>query len=142
MFATAVASGAITDLVSYYHTVGSFGRPNIWRFEAEQWNMGSPHQIPELYRANSSIFHADKIDKPLLLWSGKNDPQVDMRQSQEFYLALRRLRKKSIMLLYPNEGHILLDKKNQKDITIRTLQWFNYFLKDEITSDWISFGVN
>ncbi|WP_228011931.1 alpha/beta hydrolase family protein [Flavobacterium hungaricum] len=142
MFASVVASGAITDLVSYYHSVGSFGRPNIWRFEAEQWNMGSPHEIPELYKANSAIFHADKIDKPLLLWSGKNDPQVDMRQSQEFYLALRRLRKKSIMLLYPDEGHILLDKKNQKDITIRTLQWFNYFLKDDHTSDWISFGVN
>lgn len=139
MFAAAVASGAITDLVSYYHSVGSFGRSNIWRFETEMWNMGSPHEIPDLYKANSPLYNATKIQKPLLLWAGKNDPQVDMRQSQEFYLALRRLKKKSIMLLYPDEGHILRNKENQKDITIRTLQWFNYFLKDDHAPQWITF---
>lgn len=142
MFAAAIASGAITDLVSLYYSVGRSGNPEMWRFEGEQWNMGgSPHDIPSSYHANSPLPNAVNIQSPLLLWSGKNDKQVDIHQSLEFYLAMRRLKKKSIMLLYADEGHVFTKPDNQKDITIRMIEWFNYFLKDDHSYSWINKGV-
>ncbi|TDW52098.1 prolyl oligopeptidase family protein [Flavobacterium sp. 270] len=142
MFAAAIASGAITDLVSLYYSVGRSGNPEMWRFEGEQWNMGgSPHDMPSIYAANSPLPNAVNIQSPVLLWSGKNDQQVDIHQSMEFYLALRRLKKKSIMLLYKDEGHVLIKPDNQKDITVRMIEWFNYFLKDDRSYSWIDKGM-
>lgn len=142
MFAAAIASGAITDLVSLYYSVGRSGSPEMWRFEGEQWNMGgSPHDMPSIYNANSPLPNAVNIQSPVLLWSGKNDLQVDVHQSLEFYLALRRLKKKSIMILYKHEGHILTKRYNQKDITVRMIEWFNYFLKNDHSYSWIDKGM-
>ncbi|OXA73739.1 hypothetical protein B0A67_03445 [Flavobacterium aquidurense] len=143
IFATAVAGGAITDLNSFYLTINQkSGKPDMWRFQSEQWRMGkTPFEAPLAYESNSPIAHVQKIKTPLLLWSGKQDQQVDPHQSVEFYLALRRLGKKNITLFYPNEGHVLTNATNQKDLTIRMLEWFGYFLKDEPATQWIKEGL-
>ncbi|SMC88792.1 S9 family peptidase [Pedobacter africanus] len=143
LFATAIASGGITDLISFYHTINPYtGEPDMWRFKNQQWNMGgSPYELPELYKANSPIAHVQNVQTPVLLWTGKSDSQVDPHQTMEFYLALRRLGKKGIMLQYPNEGHALLDSENRKDLTNRMLDWFNYFLKDDKSIEWIAKGT-
>lgn len=143
IFATAVSSGGITDLTSYYLTVNqNSGKPDMWRFQNEQWNMGSTiFEAPEDYDRNSPIVQVQKIKTPLLLWSGKQDEQVDSRQSIELYLAMRRLGKKNIMLLYPGEGHSILKPENQKDLSCKLMQWFDYFLKEEKSISWITQGT-
>jgi len=144
MFSAIVASGGITDLNSFYFTVNQrSGQPNMWRFQSEQWNIGkSPYEDPVSYYNNSPITQAEKITAPVLIWTGKSDKQVDIHQSLEFYLALRRLGKKCIMMLYPDEGHVLTNEVNQKDSTIRVLEWFDYFLKNKQDKKWISGGIN
>jgi len=144
MFATAIASGGITDLNSFYFTVNQrSGKPDMWRFQSEQWNMGkTPYEDPISYYNNSPIMQAEKITAPVLLWTGKSDMQVDAHQSYEFYLALRRLGKKCIMMLYPNESHVLTDAANQKHITLKVLEWFDYFLKNNQDKKWITEGIN
>jgi dipeptidyl aminopeptidase/acylaminoacyl peptidase len=139
IFAAAIASGAITDLVSFYHNINkSTGRPDMWRFKNEQWNMGgTPYNLPDKYYANSPINFVQNIQAPVLLWSGKNDTQVDTSQSIEYYLALRRLGKKANMLLYPDQGHLIINNEQQIDLSLRTLQWFDHFLKDNKQS-WIN----
>ena len=87
---------------------------------------------------NSPLAFIENLQTPLLMWSGKEDTQVDPFQTTAYYMALRRLNKKNIMLLYPKESHTLLNPVNQKDLTIRVLQWFDYYLKDEKTPYWIS----
>lgn len=142
LFAAAISSGGITDLFSYYYSLGRSGAPESWRFYGEEWNMGkSPFELPGSYTANSPIVHAENITTPVLLWTGKNDQQVNPYQTYEFYLALRELRKKTVMLVYPSAGHLISDPVNQKDITVRTLEWFNYYLKDNHSYTWISTGT-
>lgn len=140
IFSAAIASGGITDLVSFYYTINKGnGRPDMWRFKTEEWNMGgTPYEIPKAYYDNSPINYVQNVQTPVLLWSGKNDYQVDTHQSMEFHLALRRAGKKSMMLLYPDEGHGIINKEKQKDLSVRTLQWFDHFLKDK-KSEWITF---
>lgn len=143
IFAAAVAGAAATDLASFYMTLGwNTGRPDMWRFETQQWRMGkSFYEDKDGYERNSPIIHAQNITTPLLSWTGNVDLQVNWSQSVEFYLALRRLNKKHIMLLYPNEGHSLKKNENQKDLSIRLHEWFDYHLKDSAPAAWIKKGL-
>jgi dipeptidyl aminopeptidase/acylaminoacyl peptidase len=143
LFAAAVSGSGINDLTSFYLTVCLNSRkPDIWRFETEQWMLGkTPVEAPYLFQKNSPIYNADRIKTPLLLWAGKEDTQVDVRQSIEYYLMLRRLGKKTIMLLYPKEDHVLYKTANQNDLSSRIQQWFDYYLKDDRSAQWITKGT-
>lgn len=143
IFAAAIASGAITDLNSFYHTVSpQLRKADMWRFVGEQWRMNkTPYEAPELYNANSPLVHVANITTPVLIWTGKEDILVDTHQSLEYYLALRRLGKKSIMLLYPEEGHVIIKPSNQADVTQRMLEWFDYYLKDDQSLKWVTDGT-
>jgi dipeptidyl aminopeptidase/acylaminoacyl peptidase len=144
LFATAIASGAILDITSFYLTVGwNTTKPDMWRFATEELRMGTktPFANSADFDRNSPLAAIEKLNIPLLLWSGKQDTQVDWRQSLEYYLALRRLGKKNSLLLYPNENHTISNPTNQKDLTERVLQWFNYYLKEDKTATWIANGI-
>jgi dipeptidyl aminopeptidase/acylaminoacyl peptidase len=143
IFAAAVSGSGVSDMVSWYLTMGWNGsKPDMWRSETQQWRMGkSFYDDQHAYYRNSPIVHALNIQTPVLLWSGKLDYQVDWHQNMEFYLALRRLGKKNIMLLYPDEGHVIFGVDNQIDLTNKTQDWFDYYLKDKKTTEWINKGV-
>lgn len=115
----------------------------MWRFVSGGWRLGqkTPFTNRTDFDRNSPLEFIEKLQIPLLMWTGKEDSQVDSYQSMSYYLALRRLGKKSIFLQYPKEGHTLLNPTNQKDLTQRVLQWFGHYLKDEKTNDWINNGT-
>lgn len=145
LFAAAVAGAAgATDLTSDYLSVGiGSGRPEMWRFESQQMRMGkSLFDDRAAYDRNSPVVHAKNIATPLLSWTGDADPQVNWSQSLEFYLALHRLGKKHIMLVYPKEGHNLSQPKNELDLAVRIHDWFDYHLKDLPAAPWINKGLN
>jgi len=143
LFAAAVSGSAATNLSSFYFTLGwNTGKPDLWRFETDQWRMGkSIFDDREGYERNSPIIHAKNITTPLLSWTGDEDKQVSRNQSIEFYIALRRLKKKHIMLLYPGEGHSLDKTINQIDLSTRMHEWFDYHLKDSKAPSWIKRGL-
>lgn len=130
MFAAAVAGAAITDFVSSYLWVGGMQKPNFFYYEFTQLRMGkSLYDNYAGYLQNSPIYHADKVNTPLLSWAGEQDIQVDYYQSIEFYLALRRLGKTNTMLLYPKENHTLSDPIHKQHLTRSIEQWFDFYLK-------------
>jgi len=143
IFAAAVAGSAVTDLTSFYLSVGiASGIPDIWRFEDQQWRMGkSLFEDRAGYARNSPIEHVENITTPLFSWTGDADSQLPWQQSVELYVALRRLNKKHIMAVYPKENHTLSDPKNQKDLSIRINEWFDYYLKDAKPAGWIIKGI-
>ena len=140
IFTAAIAGSPITDLVSSYLSMGKDNH-NIyfWRFEGQQMRMpDSFFKNPDAYYKNSPIHHASGIHTPLLIWSGTSDQMVDYTQGLKLYLALRRLDRESILLLYPNQDHILDRIKDQVDITQRTKEWFDFYLKKKKAVDWIT----
>ncbi len=144
LFAAAVAgAAAATDFSSDYLSIGiGSGIPEMWRYESQQMRMGkSLFEDRAGYDRNTPVVHASSITTPLLSWTGDADPQVDWHQSIKFYLALRRLEKKHIMLVYPKEGHSLMDKKNWNDLSVRIHNWFDYHLKDLPAAPWIRNGI-
>jgi dipeptidyl aminopeptidase/acylaminoacyl peptidase len=137
MFAAAVAGAAITDYVSGYLWVAwGFQKPNFWHYEFGQLRIGkSLYDNYAGYLQNSPIYHADKVNTPLLSWAGEQDSQVHHYQSIEFYLALRRLAKTNTMLLYPGENHTLSDRLHQQHLTRSVEQWFDHYLKGDKKPD-------
>lgn len=144
MFRAAVSGSGISDLTSFYLSMGwNYGITDIWRFESEQFRMGKPlFENFEGYSANSPIRHATAINTPLLSYTGDKDYQVSSFQSMEFFVALRRLKKEHIMLVYPDEEHVLHSKTNQKDLTLKMLEWFNYHLKDTAKPNWLMLDIS
>lgn len=145
IFAAAVSGAGISDNISYYFNISKNGtfQSEMWRFESQQWRMGkSLYEDKEAYLRNSPIMNAEKVKTPLLLWTGKEDRVIPYNQSISYYLALRRLGAKSIMLIYPAEDHTLENPVNKADLSKRMMNWFDYFLKKESFSEWISTGTS
>lgn len=139
LFAAAISGAGVGDLVSFYLNLNWItGIPDIWRMESQQWRIGkSLFENRNLYYENSPISYAENVKTPLLSWTGQEDYQVNWHQSVLWYLALRRLNKEHILLIYPKEEHALLKSENQIDLSIRIKDWFGYYLKDEAPADWI-----
>ncbi|WP_432221894.1 alpha/beta hydrolase family protein [Flavobacterium sp. TMP13] len=143
IFATIIVGAGVTDLISSYFSIGwNNGRPEIWRYEYDMWRMGkSFYEDMDGYLRNSPIMHAQKISAPILIWTGELDLQVHYHQSIAFYNALRRLGKKEIMLIYPENRHVLTQGRGQIDFTHKYEQWLATFLKDAQPSEWIKKGI-
>lgn len=132
-FKAAVSSAGVADLRSFYFTVNwETVKADMWRMETQQWRMGRGYyEIPGSYADNSPIEHIEKVQTPLLLISGKADYQINWQQSVMMFLAMKRLKKETELLLYPGEGHVLMKKENQLDADKRIKQWLDKYLKEQ-----------
>lgn len=131
IFAVAVAGAALTDPFMGYLTLNfDYGRSLGWKFESQQFRMGfSPFTNLDAYIKNSPVMQAAKIDTPLLSWTGNEDKSVYWEQSIALHLALRKLQKRNVLLVYPGEGHSLSNPEAQSDLSKRTKNWFDHYLK-------------
>ncbi|GAA0556407.1 prolyl oligopeptidase family serine peptidase [Chitinophaga japonensis] len=141
LFAAACSDVGVIDLISLYGhlrmgtTCQEFCEMAQLRIGASLWEKN------DLYIKNSPIFQAGKVTTPVLLVSNKQDKNVPFTQGVKFFTALRRLGKRAWMLQYDNEGHNIFQRKNQKDISMRIMQFFDYYLKGAPIPEWMAAGV-
>lgn len=131
MFAAAVSGSGISDPIGWYFSMDwNMKRPEFWRFEDSVFHIGAPFfSNKKKNLTQSPLLFADRINTPLLIWTGKEDRHVDWEQSVTLHLALRNLQKTSTLLVYPKEAHIVMDKTRAKDLTNKVLGWFDHYLK-------------
>ena len=145
MFAAVVTGAPPTDLTSFVGTLyRSSGTIQQGITEVGQVRMGkdvTPWSAHELYESQSPVHNAPKIQTPFMILHGTADGSVDFGQGLEFYAAARRLGKKVILLSYPEEGHHLGRRENQKDFQIRMKQFFDHYLKGAPAPLWMTEGV-
>jgi dipeptidyl aminopeptidase/acylaminoacyl peptidase len=143
VFSAAISGAGISDTIAWYFSMGKdIEAPQAWRFENQQFRMGKTfYEDKQSYFRNSPILNAVNVTTPLLQWCGKADSAVTWEQSVAFYIALRRLQKKNMLLVYPDESHAISKKINQQDLTLRVQQWFDYYLKKQPPAMWISEGT-
>lgn len=140
LFKAAVSGAGFSDLMQGYLTMKwDTSRPDFWQFEEQQMRMGeSVFNNYQSYLNNSPVYHVGNVNTPLLLWSGKQDFHVSWSQSVSMFLSLKRLDKETVLLLYPEEGHVLEQFENKKDLGIKIKEWFDYYLKDYGKPLWIN----
>lgn len=135
-FAAAVCgSGLMNTISSYFVHEAGIPRSNAWRFESQQGRMPfSPFEDWKAYERDAPLPNASNCTIPLLSWAGKKDPTISWTQSAEFHMALRRLGKRNVFILYDNETHTIVTQELQRDLTIKTKNWFDFYLKGKETS--------
>lgn len=130
-FKTTVVGSAITDLISYYHDYNIDNQSDqLWRLENYQLRMGdSLYNLKDKYYKNSPLFHVEELQIPVLIWTGKEDYNVNWYQSVYFFMGIKRLGKKAELLLFDHEGHALKNKTNQQFLSNKIKNWFDTYLK-------------
>ena len=59
----------------------------------------------EFLNSQSPLFKADQIKVPLLIGQGKNDPRVNVAESDQIVAAMRKNNKPVEYYVFPDEGH-------------------------------------
>ena len=142
-FKAAAPGAAVSNMTSAYSGIrwGS-GLPRQFQYEHSQSRIGgSLWEYPMRYFENSPVFHADKVQTPLLMINNDEDDAVPWYQGIEFFLALRRLNKEAYMFSYNGEKHGLRKRINQKDYTHRLQEFFDHFLKGAPAPEWMEKGI-
>jgi dipeptidyl aminopeptidase/acylaminoacyl peptidase len=145
LFEAAESGAGLTDLISDYNDLEG-GEVTSWAvesyYEIGQGRIGKTlWNGPQLYLKNSPILEADKVTTPLLLMHNFKDTNSPWYQGLEFYLGLRRLRKKVWMLQYDNDGHVVNTLPDEIDYTIRVNQFFDHYLKGAPAPSWMVNGI-
>jgi dipeptidyl aminopeptidase/acylaminoacyl peptidase len=143
LFAAAWAGAPVANMTSAYGGIrwGS-GLNRQFQYEKTQSRIGANlWEKQNLYIENSPLFHLPKVTTPLVIMSNDADDAVPWYQGIEMFTAMRRLSKPVWLLVYNNEAHNLIERKNRKDIQIREQQFFDWKLKGEKPAKWLTDGV-
>jgi dipeptidyl aminopeptidase/acylaminoacyl peptidase len=143
LFAAAVAGAPLTDMVSMYSLVykntggfnGAIFESSQGRFKGGFWDNW------DAYYRNSPVFFAKNVKTPLMILHNDKDGAVDFTQGVEYFNTLRRMGKPVVLLEYPGENHGLARPANQQDYTVRMKEFFDHYLKDAASPDWLEYGV-
>ena len=140
-FAAYISGSAHSDLIRNYFSYSYDTHiPQTWQIENGQYMMGvSFAEDKERYFKNSPIHYVDQVQAPILLWTGMKDENVQWEHTMEFYIGLKRYAKDVIALFYGDGYHTFYDNpQNNEDLRWRSLDWWDYFLKDKKDISWIN----
>ena len=120
-FKAAVAGAAVTDLLSFQAA------------DIPSWLPGAqmqalPWEDQGLYLRCSPISYANRIRTPTLILHGADDQRVPVSQGYELYHALRLRTMPTEMVVYPREGHAIMERHHQRDLLVRVGDSFDRFL--------------
>lgn len=123
-FKAVVAGAGAADWLSYY------GQNSIDQWMNSYFNV-SPYDDPQAYARLSAMTYIKKAKTPTLVLVGEYDGECPPAQSMQFWHALKELKVPTQLVIYPDEGHDFQKLENTVDVTLRTIEWFNYYLNNK-----------
>ncbi len=121
-FGAAVAGAGIANWQSYY------GQNLI-----DQWMIpffgASVYDDPAVYEKSFPIRFIKNVKTPTLVIVGERDAECPASQSYEFWHALKTLAVPTKLIIYPGEGHLFIEPKNQANRMDQTVAWFDNYLR-------------
>lgn len=144
MFKAAVAGAPLTNLISMYSSIyWNSGSANQPIFESSQGRFTSGYlDNLEAYMRNSPVFHAKKVQTPLIILHNDKDGAVDFNQGVEYFNTLRRLQKPVVMIQYKGENHGVVKPANRRDYTVRMKEFFDHYLLGKPAPAWLKDGIS
>jgi dipeptidyl aminopeptidase/acylaminoacyl peptidase len=88
------------------------------------WEGTGPHPHDQV----SPVSFAPKVRTPVLIMQGEDDTNVPVSQAIYFHRALRWYGAEHELVVYPREGHGLVERNHQLDLLRRTRAWFDRWL--------------
>lgn len=107
--------------------------PPYWESfrEALYKEIGNPTTQRDFLIETSPLFHADKINKPLMVLQGANDPRVIKPESDEIVAAVKKNGVPVEYVVFDDEGHGFTKKKNQIEGYGKVLIFLDKYLRAE-----------
>jgi dipeptidyl aminopeptidase/acylaminoacyl peptidase len=112
LYAAAIDYCGVSNLFTFINTIPPYWKPYL---EMLYEMIGHPEQDKALLEATSPALHAARIQTPLLIAQGANDPRVKKAESDQIVEALRKRGVEVEYLVKDNEGHGFENEENRFD---------------------------
>jgi dipeptidyl aminopeptidase/acylaminoacyl peptidase len=89
---------------------------------------GTPEEKPAVYRKANILADVGRIQTPLLIMHGEQDPQVPPQESQQLVAALKQAGKTYSYYTYPGEGHGISQREHRLDAWRKQLAFLQKYL--------------
>lgn len=126
IFAAAISHAGISDITSYWGE-GYWG----YSYSALATADSYPWNARDIYVEQSPLFHADKINTPILFLHGSVDTNVPVGESIQMFTALKLLGKETAFIQVTGQNHQIFDYKKRSDWNNTIYAWFAKWLKEQ-----------
>jgi dipeptidyl aminopeptidase/acylaminoacyl peptidase len=99
-----------SNLITLLQSNPPYWTPMLGEFKKR---VGDWEKDADSLKARSPLFKADRIQVPLFIVQGANDPRVKQAESDQIVQAVRKSGKPVQYLLFPDEGHDLARPENE-----------------------------
>lgn len=120
----AAATGASATLY-----VVNYGHDQYQRWWDQELGYPWEPESRELYEKMSPFNKVANVKTPTLILCGEKDWNVPVINSEQLYMALKKLGVPTELVVYPGEGHGSFAPTHQKDVWERYLDWFGKYLQ-------------
>ncbi|MFK7747506.1 MAG: prolyl oligopeptidase family serine peptidase [Kordia sp.] len=123
LYAAAVDYVGVSNLFTFMESIPPYWEP----YKEMLYEMvGNPNTKDSIMmRANSPVFHVDKIRTPLFVAQGANDPRVVQAESDQMVEALKKNGVTVEYMLKENEGHGFRNEENRFDFYDSMIAFLN-----------------
>ncbi len=104
--------GAACDVVGIVNLQTFLEKTKDYRRKLREAEYG-PLSDPEFLKSISPIYKVDKIDMPLMIAHGLNDPRVPVGEAMQIAVALKKRGMDVAELYFPDEGHGFAKEENR-----------------------------
>ncbi|KXB08218.1 peptidase S9, partial [candidate division MSBL1 archaeon SCGC-AAA382M17] len=107
--------------------------PDWWESQRKALykELGNPYEDSTYLKKISPLFHAENIQKPIMVLQGANDPRVLKSESDEIVEKARQNDVPVEYVVFEDEGHGFTKKENEIEAWGKILKFLNQYLKGE-----------
>jgi len=100
-----------------------------WEDYLVHWGFWTHENYEKVWNV-SPVKYAHKSKTPTLILHGEEDPRVPITQGEELYRGMKIHGEAPVRFVtYPGEGHGNALNTNRYDYLVRTLNWFDFYLR-------------
>lgn len=112
LYACGIDYVGVSNLFTFMNTIPPYWKPYL---EMMYEMVGHPEKDKELMRAASPVYHVNRIKVPLFVAQGRNDPRVNIAESDQIVEALKKRSVDVPYMVKDNEGHGFGNEENRFD---------------------------
>jgi dipeptidyl aminopeptidase/acylaminoacyl peptidase len=115
---------AAVDIVGIASFKTFFAKTAPWRRPLRAAEYGDPEKDADFLESISPLNFIDRIEAPLMVIHGANDPRVPVEEAEQIVSTLRARGRDVDYLRYEDEGHGLSKAKNRADAWPKVVRFF------------------
>lgn len=115
LYACGVDYVGVSNIFTLFNSIPEYWKPYRKQLKEIWYDLDDPEES-KIAKAVSPVYQADRIQKPLFVLQGANDPRVNIDESDQIVSALRTRGFDVPYMVKYNEGHGFHREKNQLEL--------------------------